>query len=71
MRTVLDAIERAKDGKDRRSVIDAYLATNATDSVLGTYAIGKDGDTTATGYGAFRVTDGRLRFEHPLVAAAN
>ena len=71
MRTVLDAIERAKDGKDRRSVIDAYLATSATDSVIGTYAIGKDGDTTATGYGAYRVTDGRLRFEHPLVAAAN
>jgi branched-chain amino acid transport system substrate-binding protein len=71
MRGVLDAIRRAgKDGDDRQAVIDAYFHTAAPDSVLGPYAIDALGDTTANAYGAFRVRDGRLRFERLLAPAA-
>jgi ABC-type branched-subunit amino acid transport system substrate-binding protein len=71
MRGVLDAIRRAgKDGDDRQAVIDAYFHTAAHDSVLGPYAIDALGDTTANAYGAFRVRDGRLRFERLLAPAA-
>jgi branched-chain amino acid transport system substrate-binding protein len=63
MRGVLDAIRRAGgSGNDRRAVIEAYFATQAENSVLGDYAIDKDGDVTEGAIGAFAVSDGRLRF---------
>lgn len=67
MRTVLAAIRRAgADGNDRQKVIDAYFATSAADSVLGPYSIDRQGDTSSTAYGAFRVRGGRLVFDRIL-----
>ena len=67
---VLDAIERAGDrGNDRQAVIDALLSTRGRDSVLGTYDIDQNGDTTLTDYGVFRVTGGELEFDKKVEAA--
>jgi branched-chain amino acid transport system substrate-binding protein len=67
---VLDAIERAGDrGNDRQAVIDALLSTRGRDSVLGTYDIDQNGDTTLTDYGVFRVTGGELEFDRKVEAA--
>jgi branched-chain amino acid transport system substrate-binding protein len=67
---VLDAIERAGDrGNDRQAVIDALLSTRGRDSVLGTYDVDQNGDTTLTDYGVFRVTGGELEFDRKVEAA--
>ena len=67
MRGVLAAIRSAgTNGNDRQAVIDAYFATQAQSSVLGPYAIDKDGDVTEAPIGAFTAADGRLRFEDLL-----
>jgi branched-chain amino acid transport system substrate-binding protein len=53
MAAILDAIERASDPADRDAVVDAFLAIEDRDSVLGTYSIDEVGETTLeqmTGY---------------------
>ncbi|MBA2523498.1 MAG: ABC transporter substrate-binding protein [Solirubrobacterales bacterium] len=60
MAVVLDSIERAEDPLDRSAVIDAFLATNNRDSILGTYSIDGVGDTTLPQLGAYE-TDQRGR----------
>jgi len=63
MSAVLAAIARAgKDGNDRGDVIDKMLHTRGRRSVLGTYSIDSDGDTTIKSYGSYGVRDGRLVF---------
>ena len=63
MSAVLAAIQRAgKHGNDRGDVIDQMLKTRARNSVLGTYSIDEDGDTSIKAYGSYRVRDGRLVF---------
>jgi branched-chain amino acid transport system substrate-binding protein len=63
MSAVLAAIRRAgKDGNNRGDVIDEMLKTRARSSVLGTYSIDQDGDTSIKSYGSYRVRDGRLVF---------
>ena len=57
MASVLDAIERADDPLDRKSVIDAYFATGDRDSVLGVYSIDEAGDTTLDRVGAYLERD--------------
>jgi branched-chain amino acid transport system substrate-binding protein len=60
---VLAAIKRAgKDGNDRGDVIDEMLKTRGRRSVLGTYSIDTNGDTSIKSYGSYRVRDGRLVF---------
>jgi ABC-type branched-subunit amino acid transport system substrate-binding protein len=67
MRSVLAAIDRAgAHGNDRAAVIRSYFATRVRQSVLGPYAIGPSGDTTANTYAGFAVEDGRLRFDRLL-----
>ena len=61
MAVVLDAIDRAGDPLDRRSVIDAFFATGARQSILGTYSIDEVGDTTLDRVGAYASAGGRLR----------
>ncbi len=72
MSAVLAAIARAgKDGNDRGDVIDQMLKTRGRSSVLGTYSIDENGDTSIKAYGSYRVRDGRLvflRVLHPLGA---
>lgn len=58
MASVLDAIDRADDPLDRKSVIDAYFATADRDSVLGIYSIDEAGDTTLDRVGAYVARSG-------------
>jgi branched-chain amino acid transport system substrate-binding protein len=66
MSLMLRAIDRATDhGRheaDRAKVLAAIFATRDRDSVLGTYSIERDGDTSVRQYGAYRVVRGRLVF---------
>lgn len=66
MSVVLDAMRRAKDCADRRQVIDAFFATRDRRSVLGTYSIDRDGDTTLTRYGGYKIVGGQLVFNTVL-----
>jgi branched-chain amino acid transport system substrate-binding protein len=57
------------DCSDRQAMIDALLATKGRDSVLGTYDIDENGDSTITDYGVYRVQDGELVFDETVKAA--
>jgi branched-chain amino acid transport system substrate-binding protein len=63
---MLSAIARATDNGTkparRSKVVDAIFATRNRRSVLGTYSIEPDGDTTLRRYGAYRVVGGRMTF---------
>jgi branched-chain amino acid transport system substrate-binding protein len=53
MAVILDSIDRASDPTDRSAVVDAFFETTDRDSVVGTYSIADDGETTLdrmTGY---------------------
>lgn len=63
MSVVLDAIRRAAErGNDRETVIDRFFQTKERHSVLGTYSVLASGETTLSGYGVDRVSDGRAVF---------
>ena len=52
MNVALEAIKNAGDkGNDRQAVIDAFFKIKDRDSVLGTYSIDENGDTTLSDYG--------------------
>ena len=72
MSLTLDAIRRAAEqGEvDRASVIEQLFATKDRDSVLGTYSIDENGDTTLTDYGAYSIEDGTLVFGETIKAAS-
>ena len=61
MALALDAIERSKSG-DRDDIMRALLHTTRRRSVLGTYSIDRNGDTTLKLYGLFEIRDGAPRF---------
>jgi branched-chain amino acid transport system substrate-binding protein len=67
-RLVLDAIERAGDAT-KESVLKALFETKDRESVLGTYSIDENGDTTLTDYGIYTVEDGELTFDKTVKAA--
>ena len=58
MSLALDAIKRSGTG-DKADVLKALFATKDRQSVLGTYSIDQNGDTTLTDYGAYKVRTGR------------
>jgi branched-chain amino acid transport system substrate-binding protein len=66
MSLMLSAIARATDDgtepAQRSKVRAAIFSTRGRRSVLGTYSIKPDGDTTLQRYGVYRVVGGRLRF---------
>jgi len=66
MSLMLSAIARASDGGRkpvrRSKVLQALFSTRDRHSVLGTYSIQRDGDTTLRRYGAYRIVDGQLSF---------
>jgi len=67
MGVVLNAIKNAGDqGNDRQAVIDEFFKTKNRRSVLGTYSIDENGDTTLSSYGAYRVKKGKLVFERVI-----
>src|SRR3954452_5578588 len=70
MRLALDAIERSKTGK-KEDVLKAIFETKDRSSVLGTYSIDENGDTSLTDYGVYTVDGGELKFDKTIKAAAN
>ena len=69
MSLALDAIKRSKTG-DKADIIKALFATKDRQSVLGTYSIDENGDTTLTDYGIYSVKDGELKFDKTVKAQA-
>ena len=69
MSLALDALERSKTG-ERPDIIEALFATKDRQSVLGTYSIDENGDTTLTDYGVYAVEDGAMVFDQTIKAAA-
>jgi branched-chain amino acid transport system substrate-binding protein len=67
MRLALDAIERSGTA-DNADVVTALFDTRDRESVLGTYSIDENGDTTLTDYGVYSIEDGELAFEKTVEA---
>src|ERR687892_116200 len=70
MRLALDAIERSGTGA-KEDVLKALFETKERASVLGTYSIDENGDTTLTDYGVYTIDGGELTFDSTIKAAAN
>jgi branched-chain amino acid transport system substrate-binding protein len=69
MSLALDAIDRSKTG-EKADIIQALFSTKDRNSVLGSYSIDKNGDTTLTDYGIYSVKDGNLVFDKTVKAQA-
>jgi branched-chain amino acid transport system substrate-binding protein len=70
MRLVLDTCEQlGPDCADREAMIDALFNTKGRESVLGTYDIDENGDTTITDYGVYKVEGGGLVFDQTIKAS--
>jgi branched-chain amino acid transport system substrate-binding protein len=71
MALALDALKRAGDkANDRAAVLTALFATKDRKSVLGTYSIDKNGDTSLTDYGLYEIKDGLPSYVKKIAAAA-
>src|SRR4051795_1889579 len=70
MRLALDAIQRSKTGK-KEDVLKAIFETKDRSSVLGTYSIDENGDTSLTDYGVYSIKGGEVKFEKVIKASAN
>jgi branched-chain amino acid transport system substrate-binding protein len=68
MKLGMDAIARSKTGT-KEDVLKALFATKDRQSVLGTYSIDENGDTTLTDYGVYAIKDGELAFDKTIKAA--
>jgi branched-chain amino acid transport system substrate-binding protein len=69
MRLALDTIERSSTG-EKADIIKALYETKDRASVLGTYSIDENGDTTLTDYGIYSLKDGELVFDKTVKAQA-
>jgi branched-chain amino acid transport system substrate-binding protein len=69
MRLALDAIERSSTG-EKADIIKALFETKDRASVLGTYSIDENGDTTLTDYGVYSIDGGELSFDQTIKAQA-
>jgi branched-chain amino acid transport system substrate-binding protein len=70
MDLILDTCKRiGSDCGDRQALIDGLFETKGRESVLGTYDIDENGDTTLTDYGVYRVKNGELVFDETIKAA--
>jgi branched-chain amino acid transport system substrate-binding protein len=67
MRLALDAIERSETG-EKEDILAALFETKDRESVLGTYSIDENGDTTLTDYGLYTVEGGELVFDRTIKA---
>jgi branched-chain amino acid transport system substrate-binding protein len=69
MALALDALKRAGDkANDREAVTAALLATKDRESVLGTYSIDANGDTTLTDYGLYVIKNGQPTYSKKIEA---
>jgi branched-chain amino acid transport system substrate-binding protein len=50
-------------------MIDALFQTKGRESVLGTYDIDENGDTTLTDYGIYKIEGGELAYDQTIQAA--
>jgi branched-chain amino acid transport system substrate-binding protein len=67
MKLILDTISSlGSKGNSRSAVLAALFATKNRHSVLGTYSFDKNGDTTLTAYGYYKVVNGQLVFDKTL-----
>ncbi|HEV8054121.1 MAG TPA: hypothetical protein VGP30_04770, partial [Candidatus Limnocylindrales bacterium] len=69
MRLALDAIQRSGTGA-KEDVLKALFETKDRTSVLGTYSIDENGDTSLTDYGIYSIKGGELEFDKTIKAAA-
>lgn len=71
MDLILDSIEAlGPKGSDRQAVVDQVLTkTKGRKSVLGTYDIDANGDTTLTDYGLYKIEGGKLVFDKVVKGA--
>jgi branched-chain amino acid transport system substrate-binding protein len=69
MRLALDAIERSGDAS-KENIVKALFETKDRESVLGTYSIDENGDTTLTDYGVYTIDGGELQFDSTIKAQA-
>jgi branched-chain amino acid transport system substrate-binding protein len=67
-RLALDAIERSGTG-EKEDIVKALFETRDRESVLGTYSIDENGDTTLTDYGIYTIEGGELTFGQTIKAA--
>jgi branched-chain amino acid transport system substrate-binding protein len=66
---ILDSVERAgAKGSNREAVVGRFFKTRNRKSVLGTYSIDKDGDTSLRELGLYRIQKGAARFVRPIEA---
>jgi branched-chain amino acid transport system substrate-binding protein len=71
MKLVLDTCkELGADCSDKQKMIDALFATKGRESVLGTYDIDENGDTTLTDYGVYSIDGGELKYDETVKAEA-
>ena len=70
MSLMLDAIKRASAKGDitRQAVVDQIFQTKNRNSVLGTYSIDQNGDTSLTDYGIYKIDNGKLTFDKVIKA---
>jgi branched-chain amino acid transport system substrate-binding protein len=72
MSLILDTCKQlGPDCSDKQAMIDALFNTKGRKSVLGTYDIDENGDTTITDYGVYRIENGELVFDQTIKAAAS
>jgi branched-chain amino acid transport system substrate-binding protein len=70
MKLGLETVKGLGDkGTDKSAVLDALFKTKNRSSVLGTYSFDKNGDTSLTDYGIYKVgPDGNPKFDHAIKA---
>jgi branched-chain amino acid transport system substrate-binding protein len=72
MALALDVLKRAGDkAGDRAEVVKQLFATKDRQSVLGTYSIDANGDTSLTDYGLYVIKDGIPTYSKKIEAAAD
>ena len=70
MSLALDVLKRAGDkANDRAEVVKQLFATKDRESVLGTYSIDANGDTSLTDYGLYVIEDGIPTYSKKIEAA--
>jgi branched-chain amino acid transport system substrate-binding protein len=67
MKVILDTIKSlGSKGNIRSAVLNALFSIKNRNSVLGTYGFDKNGDTTLTSYGYYKVAKGQVIFDKTL-----
>ena len=73
MKLALDTLEAVGDkANDRKAIAEQLVGkTKGRESVLGTYDIDANGDTTLTDYGLYTIKDGLPTFDKVIKAQTN